>query len=64
MGLTEKIITPTTMINDTGSIQIADRTIRNWDGEGMGTGTVSGCYKIFYQYGYGTLGDAAGAHSG
>ena len=33
MGLTEKIITPTTMINDTGSIQIADRTIRNWTGK-------------------------------
>lgn len=36
MGLTEKVITPTTMLNDTGSIQIADRKISNWDGEGMG----------------------------
>lgn len=36
MGLTEKIIKPNTIFNDTGSIQVADRTIRNWDGSGMG----------------------------
>jgi len=36
MGLTEGLITPTTLINDEGHIRVADRDIRNWDGEGMG----------------------------
>ena len=36
MGLTEGLITPDTLINDAGSIAVADRVIRNWDGEGMG----------------------------
>ena len=36
MGLTEGIISPDTMFQDNGSIKVADRTIHNWDGEGMG----------------------------
>ena len=36
MGLSENIITPQTLFNDAGSIKIADRVIRNWDGEGRG----------------------------
>lgn len=34
MGLSENIITPQTVFEDKGSIKIADRVIRNWDGEG------------------------------
>lgn len=36
MGLSENIITPQTVFEDKGSIKIADRVIRNWDGEGRG----------------------------
>ena len=36
MGLTEQLITPQTLINDEGRIQIADRIIRNWDNTGKG----------------------------
>ncbi len=36
IGLTEGTITPETLIQDNGSIKIADRVIHNWDGEGRG----------------------------
>ena len=36
-GLSEGIVTPDTPLQDLGSIQVADRTIRNWDGTGMGS---------------------------
>lgn len=61
MGLTEKIITPTTMINDTGSIQIADRTIRNWDGEGMGLVPFQDVIKFSINTGMVQLGMQLGA---
>ena len=61
MGLTEKIITPTTMINDTGSIQIADRTIRNWDGEGMGLVPFQDVLKFSINTGLVQLGMQLGA---
>jgi cell division protein FtsI (penicillin-binding protein 3)/stage V sporulation protein D (sporulation-specific penicillin-binding protein) len=35
-GMSEGIVSPDTPIQDNGSIQVADRTIRNWDGSGMG----------------------------
>ena len=35
-GMSEGIISPDSPIQDNGSIQVADRTIRNWDGSGMG----------------------------
>ncbi len=47
MGLTEGIITPDTLIQDNGHIKIADRTIYNWDGEGLGTVPFYG-YQVFY----------------
>lgn len=61
MGLTEKIITPTTMINDTGSIQIADRTIHNWDGEGMGLVPFQDVIKFSINTGMVQLGMQLGA---
>lgn len=61
MGLTEKIITPTTMINDTGSIRIADRTIRNWDGEGMGLVPFQDVIKFSINTGMVQLGMQLGA---
>ena len=35
-GMSEGIVSPDTPVQDNGSIQVADRTIRNWDGSGMG----------------------------
>ena len=61
MGLTEKIITPTTMINDTGSIQIADRTMRSWDGEVMGLVPFQDVIKFSINTGMVQLGMQLGA---
>jgi stage V sporulation protein D (sporulation-specific penicillin-binding protein) len=35
-GLMEGIVTPDTPFNDTGSIDVGGRRIRNWDGQGLG----------------------------
>lgn len=49
------------MINDTGSIQIADRTIRNWDGEGMGLVPFQDVIKFSINTGMVQLGMQLGA---
>lgn len=62
MGLTEKIITPTTMFNDQGSVQVADRVIRNWDGEGSGMVPFQDVIKYSINTGMVQLGMQLGAH--
>lgn len=62
MGLTEGIITPNTLIQDDGSIKIADRVIHNWDGEGMGLVPFSEVIKFSINTGMVQLGMKLGAH--
>lgn len=61
MGLTEGLITPNTMIQDDGSIRIADRVIHNWDGEGMGLIPFSEVIKFSINTGMVQLGMKLGA---
>lgn len=61
MGLTEGIITPNTLIQDNGSIRIADRIIHNWDGEGMGMVPFSDVIKFSINTGMVQLGMKLGA---
>ena len=61
MGLTEGIITPDTLIQDNGHIKIADRTIYNWDGEGLGTVPFSTVIKFSINTGMVQLGMQLGA---
>lgn len=61
MGLTEGLITPNTMIQDDGSIRIADRIIHNWDGEGMGLIPFSEVIKFSINTGMVQLGMKLGA---
>ena len=61
MGLTEGIITPDTPIQDNGHIKIADRTIYNWDGEGLGTVPFSTVIKFSINTGMVQLGMQLGA---
>lgn len=56
MGLTEGVITPDTLIQDNGSIKIADRVIHNWDGEGMGLVPFSDVIKFSINTGMVQLG--------
>lgn len=62
MGLTEGLITPNTMIQDNGSIKIADRIIHNWDGEGMGLIPFSEVIKFSINTGMVQLGMELGAY--
>ncbi len=41
----EKLVTPETVFNDTGSAQAGDRIIRNWSGEGYGRVTFADTIK-------------------
>lgn len=61
MGLSEGLITPDTPINDTGSIRIADRTISNWDGSGMGLVKFEDVIKFSINTGMVQLGMKLGA---
>ena len=61
MGLTEKVITPDTPFNDLGSVQVADRTIQNWDGSGMGMITFTDIIKFSVNTGMVDLGMKLGA---
>ncbi len=61
MGLAEGLITPSTIINDQGSIQVADRRIRNWDGSGMGQVPFSDVIKYSINTGMVELGLKLGA---
>ena len=61
MGLTEGVITPKTPIMDAGSIQVADRTISNWDGSGMGTVPFEDVIKFSINTGMVQLGLKLGA---
>ena len=61
MGLTEGVITPDTIIQDNGSIRIADRVIHNWDGEGMGPVPFSTVIKFSINTGMVQLGMELGA---
>lgn len=61
MGLTEGIITPDTLIQDNGSIKIADRIIHNWDGEGMGLVPFTEVIKFSINTGMVQLGMKLGA---
>lgn len=61
MGLTEGIISPSTIFNDTGSIRIADRVIHNWDGEGLGYVPFSTILKFSINTGMVQLGMSLGA---
>lgn len=62
MGLTEGLITPDTLIQDNGSIKIADRIIHNWDGEGMGLVPFSEVIKFSINTGMVQLGMELGAY--
>ncbi len=55
-GLMEKVITPTTPFNDTGSIDVGGRRIRNWDGSGMGNITFTDIIKFSLNTGMAKLG--------
>lgn len=61
MGLSEGVITPDTPVNDTGSIRIADRTISNWDGSGMGLVKFEDVIKFSINTGMVQLGMKLGA---
>lgn len=61
MGLSEGIITPTTPVNDSGRIRIADRVIQNWDGSGMGTVPFEDVIKFSINTGMVQLGMKLGA---
>lgn len=61
MGLTEGVISPNTLIQDNGSIKIADRVIHNWDGEGMGMIPFSTVIKFSVNTGMVQLGMELGA---
>ena len=61
MGLTEGIISPDTIFNDSGSIRIADRIIHNWDGEGLGYVPFSTIIKFSINTGMVQLGMSLGA---
>lgn len=60
MGLSEGLISKDTLINDTGSIQVADATISNWDGEGMGLVPFSEVIKFSINTGMVQLGQMLG----
>ncbi len=66
MGLTEELITPKTIIRDDGKIQIADRTIHNWDykweHKGKGFIPFSDVIKYSINTGMVQLGMELGAH--
>ncbi len=62
MGLSENIITPETMFEDKGSIKIADRVIRNWDGEGRGQVPFEDIIKYSINTGMVQLGMQLGAN--
>lgn len=61
MGLTEGVISPDTIIQDNGSIKIADRVIHNWDGEGLGPIPFSTVIKYSVNTGMVQLGMELGA---
>lgn len=61
MGLTEGVITPNTPFQDLGSIKIADRTIHNWDSQGLGTVPFSTVIKFSINTGMVQLGMKLGA---
>ncbi len=61
MGLTEGIITPDTLFQDNGSIQVADRVIHNWDREGSGLVPFSTIIKYSINTGMVQLGMQLGA---
>ena len=60
-GLSERIVTPTTPYFDSGSFQVADRTIRNWDREGLGAITFTDVIKFSVNTGMADLGMKLGA---
>ena len=62
MGLSENIITPQTVFEDKGSIKIADRVIRNWDGEGRGQAPFEDIIKYSINTGMVQLGMQLGAN--
>lgn len=62
MGLSENIITPQTVFEDKGSIKIADRVIRNWDGEGRGQVPFEDIIKYSINTGMVQLGMQLGAN--
>lgn len=62
MGLSENIITPQTVFEDKGSIKIADRIIRNWDGEGRGQVPFEDIIKYSINTGMVQLGMQLGAN--
>lgn len=62
MVLSENIITPQTVFEDKGSIKIADRVIRNWDGEGRGQVPFEDIIKYSINTGMVQLGMQLGAN--
>lgn len=62
IGLSENIITPQTVFEDKGSIKIADRVIRNWDGEGRGQVPFEDIIKYSINTGMVQLGMQLGAN--
>ncbi|HIU64944.1 MAG TPA: peptidoglycan glycosyltransferase [Candidatus Avacidaminococcus intestinavium] len=60
-GLSEQVVTPTSPYFDTGAFQVADRTIRNWDREGMGVITFTDVIKYSVNTGMADLGMKLGA---
>ena len=62
MGLSENIITPQSVFEDKGSIKIADRVIRNWDGEGRGQVPFEDIIKYSINTGMVQLGMQLGAN--
>ena len=61
MGLTEGLITPNTLINDEGYIQIGGNSFRNWDGEGRGVVPFSDVIKYSINTGMMQLGMELGS---
>lgn len=60
-GLCEKLVTPDTPYFDSGYFQVADRTIRNWDREGLGPITFADVIKFSVNTGMADLGMKLGA---
>lgn len=55
-GLSEKVVTPDTPFFDSGRFDVADRSIRNWDGESLGAITFTDVIKFSVNTGMADLG--------
>lgn len=61
-GLSENLVSPNTPFYDAGAFNVADRTIRNWDGGSLGAITFTDVIKFSVNTGMADLGMKLGGH--